>query len=79
MTADLPFLALLSGILGIYAGLRGRILIGVAGGVVAILALAHGGITQVQVWVALAAGIPFSMITIFLLRAAIRARKNKTA
>ena len=78
MTADLPFLALLAGILGIYAGLCGRILIGVTGGVVATLALAHGGITQVHGWVAVAAGIPFSMITIFLLRTAIRARRNKT-
>jgi hypothetical protein len=78
MTADLPFLALLAGILGIYAGLCGRILIGIAGGVVATLALAHGGITQVHWWVALAAGIPFSMTTIFLLRTAIRARRNKT-
>ena len=79
MTADLPFLALIAGILGIYAGLCGRILMGVAGAIVATLALAHGGINQVHGWVALAAGIPFSMITIFLLRTAIRARRNKTA
>jgi hypothetical protein len=79
MTADLLFLALLAGILGIYAGLCGRILIGVAGGIVATLALVHGGITQVHWWVALTAGIPFSMITIFLLTTAIRARRNKTA
>ena len=76
---DIAFVALLAGILGVYAGLCGRILIGVAGGVVATLALAHGGITHVHWWVALAAGVPFSMITIFLLRTAIRARRNKTA
>jgi hypothetical protein len=77
MNSDLAFVVMLSGILGIYAGLCGRILIGVAGGVFAMVGLAsllHG---RPHLWVVLTVGVPFCAITIFLLRTARRARRNK--
>lgn len=78
---NLAFAVMMAGVLGIYAGLCGRVVIGVAGGVAAVVGLASlamGGTIHIHWWVALAAGVPVGGVTIFLLRTASRARQNKS-
>ena len=76
--SDLSFAAMMAGIVGIYAGLCGRIVIGVAGGVMATVGLASLlRVGPPHAWVVLAVFVPFVAITIFLLRTVRRARKNK--
>lgn len=81
MNADIAFVSMIVGIVGVYAGFCGRVLLGVAGGILAAVGLASlimgPGILRIHFWVALAFGVPFAMITIFLLTIARRARKNK--
>ncbi len=80
---DVALLALAVGVLLIYAGLSGRILLGVAGGVLAMVALARlmqgSAILRVHWWTALPASAVVGAVTIVLLRAALRARRNKSA
>jgi hypothetical protein len=75
---DLAFAVMMAGLVGIYAGLCGRIVIGVAGGVMATVGLAslvHNG--PPHAWLVLTLSVPFVALTIFLLRTARRARRNK--
>jgi len=79
---DVALLALAVGVLLIYAGLSGRILLGVTGGVIATVALARlvrgSAIRGVHWWTALPAGAVVGAVTIVLLRTAIRAKRNKS-
>ena len=74
---DVAFVLLAFCLLAIYAGFCGRVLLGVTGAVVAIAAIPSIG--NVHLWVALTVGVPFALITVFLLNTAIRARSNKSA
>jgi hypothetical protein len=75
---DLAFAVMMAGIVGLYTGLCGRIVIGVAGGVMATVGLASlVRVGPPHAWFALAVFVPFATITVFLLRTALRARRNK--
>lgn len=80
---DVALLALAVGVLLIYTGLCGRILPGVIGGVLGTVALARlmqgSAILRVHWWTALPASAVVGAVTIILLRAAIRARRSKSA
>jgi hypothetical protein len=69
------------GVIGIYAGLCGRILIGVTGGVIATIALASlldgWAILRIHGWVAIAVSLPLAVVTLSLLKVVWKARKNK--
>ena len=80
---NVALVVFLLGVLGIYAGLCGRILIGVVGGVIAMVALASlvegWAVLRVHAWVAIAVCVPFMGVTVLLLRVVKQARRNKAA
>lgn len=67
------------GVLLIYLGFTGRVLIGVAGGVIAVVALARliAGPGPVHGWSIAAAAAAIAGVGILMLNAAVRARRNK--
>ena len=77
MNGDVAVLALALGILLIFAGLSGRTIIGVLGGVLAMVALSRLTVRDVHPWVAIVAAVPVIAVGFVLLRTAIRARRNK--
>jgi len=77
VNGDVAVLALALGILLIFAGLSGRIIIGVLGGVLAMVALSRLTVRDVHPWVAIVAAVPVTAVGFVLLRTAIRARRNK--
>lgn len=79
MDANVALVVFATGLLGIFAGLCGRILLGVGGGVAAVVGLASlsGNWTGVNPWIALIACGVVGGIATFLLRTARRARRNK--
>ncbi len=80
---NVAFVVMMAGVLGIYAGLCGRVVIGVAGGVAATVGVASlvmgGTATPIHWWVVLAAGAPVGGVTVYLLWVARWARRNKAA
>ncbi len=78
MSADLALLALALGVLLILAGLSGRVVVGVVGGVLAMVALSRLTVREVHPWAAIVAAVPVMAVGFVLLRTAIRARRNKT-
>lgn len=80
MDPNVALVVFATGLLGIFAGLCGRILIGVGGGVAAAVGLASlsGNWTRVNPWIALVTGGVVGGVATFLLRTARRARRNKS-
>jgi len=81
---DTAWIALIVGLLGVYFEFckPGWVIPGVAGGVLAMLGTAslvrmHPHLQGVHVATALGTGVPFAILTAFLLSTAIRARRNK--
>jgi hypothetical protein len=77
--SDVALLACALGVLLIFAGLSGRIVVGVAGGVIAMVALSRLELRNIHLWAAIAAGAPVGAVGFVLLRVAVRARRNKSA
>ena len=77
---NIALVVLMLGVLGIYAGLCGRIVVGVVGGVAALVGLASltAAHTHFDWRVAVATCVPLAGVSAWLLAVVRRGRKNKT-